>query len=78
MFIHDHVQVTLLITVVLRSAERSILTEWTIDHMAAILDQTKILLACMKVLSEVITVPNINEIHPFISENRPWTGMVSI
>ena len=42
--------------------------------------RTKFYLTCIKVLSQIINVPNMNEIHSFMSENGPQNGshMLSI
>merc|ERR1711893_462164 len=70
MFMHDHVQVTLLSTEIWlrkgpsgQSPKSAIWRPYWIGP--------KFYLTCIKVLSQVLTVPNMNEIHSFMSENRP-------
>merc|ERR1711893_236290 len=79
MFMHDHVQVTLLSTEIWlrkgpsgQSPKSAIWRPYWIGP--------KFYLTCIKVLSKVITVPNMNEIHSFMSENRTRNGfhMLSI
>merc|ERR1711893_42233 len=73
MFMHDHVQVTLLSTEIWlrkgpsgQSPKSAIWRPYWIGP--------KFYLTCIKVLSWVITVPNMNEIHSFMSENGLRNG----
>merc|ERR1711893_18122 len=79
MFMHDHVQVTSLSTEIwlwkgpsCQSPKSAVWRPYWIGP--------KFYLTCIKVLSWVITVPNMNEIRSFMSENRPRNGfhMLSI
>merc|ERR1711893_31585 len=73
MFMHDHVQVTLLSTEIwlwkgpfCQSPKSAIWRPYWIGP--------KFYMTCIKVLSQVITVPNMNEIHSFVSEKGPRNG----